>query len=180
MPLLPFYCPLVYLNPIKNKGNWELLLEASLQCSDRECSPNILVFYKQALSRNMRDFNTLSLPNSWEQFVLRDPFDTGLYSCFFKILPAEVMFSDAVRVSTLHKCINRVVQEQMGIPVQAGLAILGLVHSSSVPKGVLFITVIQSCKKTTLIWKSLYKKLFLAWSGSSFFPSLLYVNLMGD
>lgn len=99
----------------------------------------------------MPDFNTLSLPNSWEQFVLSDLFDTDLYSCFFKILPAEVMFTDSIRVGILHKCINREVQEQMGIPVQAGLAILCLVHSSSVPKGVLFITVIQSCKKTMLI-----------------------------
>lgn len=86
-----------------------------------------------------------------EQFALSALSDINLYSCFFKILPAEVMFTDAVRLSILHKGINRVVQENLGIPVQAGLAIHCLVHSSSVVRGGPFITIIRSCKKTVLI-----------------------------
>lgn len=61
------------------------------------------------------------------------------------------MFTDAIRVSVLHKGINRVVQENVGIPVQAGLAIHRLVHTSSVLRGGLFITIIWSCRKTMLI-----------------------------
>jgi len=67
------------------------------------------------------------------------------------MLPAEVMFTDAVRVSILHKGINRVAQENLGIPVQAGLATHCLVHSSSVLRGGLFITIIWSCRKTKLV-----------------------------
>lgn len=76
------------------------------------------------------------------------------HNWLFKMLPAEVMFPNAIRLSILHKRIYREVQEQMGIPVQASPAILCLVHSSSVIKGVLFITIIRSCK-AMLIWKSL-------------------------
>lgn len=62
------------------------------------------------------------------------------------MLPAEVMFPNPIRLSILHKCINREAQEQVGIPVQASPATLCLVHSSSVIKGVLFITIIRFCK----------------------------------
>lgn len=39
---------------------------------------------------------TPSVSQIREQFVLRDLFDTDLYSCFFKILPAEVVFTNAM------------------------------------------------------------------------------------
>lgn len=99
------------------------------------------------------DILTPSVSQICGRFVLRDDFDTDLYSCFFKILPAEVVFTNAIWVSILHKGIKRFIQEMVGIPVQAGPAIFCLVYSSSICRGVLFIAIIWSCRKTVLIGK---------------------------
>lgn len=153
------YClitiPNTYLSHKKNVGLSHKKRAASGSLTSAWLEKASLTFWcfmgRQYLERC--ELLTPLVSQTCEQFVLRDLFDTDLYNCFFKILPAEVMFTNAVWVSTLHKGIKRVVQEMVGIPVQAGPAIFCLVHFSSICRGLLFITIIRSCRKVMLIWK---------------------------
>lgn len=74
-----------------------------------------------------------------------------LYICGFRRLPAEVVFTDAILFSILHKCIVTVVQEKVRIPMKARLPKPCLTHFPSVFVAILVITVFWSYKKTMLI-----------------------------
>lgn len=82
------------------------------------------------------------------------------------ILPAEVVLPNPMGLSILHKCVVMLLQEEVGVPVKAGVLVDCLTHFPSVQETVTNIAVVRTsgragrAVRTESNWRAALKKDF--------------------